>query len=95
MNCVESLQQQTATSEVLRVISSSPGELDPVFQAMLENAVRICEAKFGVLFLFDGDAFHCAAEIGTPPEYAQFHRRRWPFRPMPGSHEIASCGQSR
>ena len=82
----ESLQQQTATSEVLSVISSSPGELEPVFQAVLENAVRICEAKFGVLLRFDGDAFHYAAEVGTPPEYAQFHRRRGPFRPIPGSH---------
>ena len=81
----ESLQQQTATSEVLSVISSSPGELEPVFQAVLENAVRICEAKFGVLLRFDGDAFHYAAEVGTPPEYAQFHRRRGPFRPISGS----------
>jgi GAF domain-containing protein len=51
----ESLEQQTATSEVLKVISSSPGELEPVFQAMLENATRICEAKFGTLFLREGD----------------------------------------
>jgi GAF domain-containing protein len=59
----ESLNQQTATSEVLSVISSSPGELQPVFQAMLENATRVCEAKFGVLYRFDGDAFHFTAEV--------------------------------
>ena len=51
----ESLAQQTATSEVLGVISSSPGELEPVFQAILENGTRICEAKFGAMSLFDGD----------------------------------------
>src|SRR5262249_12278104 len=56
----DSLQQQTATSEVLRVISSSPGELEAVFQAMLANAVRICEAKFGDLYLRDTDAFRMA-----------------------------------
>jgi GAF domain-containing protein len=81
----EALEQQTATSEILRVISSSPGELEPVFQAMLENATRICEAKFGALFRFDGEVLHLAAEVGTPPEYAQFHSRRGPFKPMPGS----------
>jgi hypothetical protein len=80
----ESLEQQTATSEVLQVISSSPGELGPVFQAMLENATRICEAKFGVLHRFDGK-FHFAAEVGTPPEYAEFLRRRGPFQPKPGT----------
>ena len=81
----ESLEQQTATSEVLRVISSSPGELKPVFQTMLENAVRICEAKFGSLFRFDGEHFHFAAEVGTPLEYADFQRDRGPIKPRPGS----------
>ena len=82
----EALEQQTATSEVLRVISSSPGELEPVFQAMLENAVRICEAKFGILFRHDGQAFELAAELDTPPEFAEFQRRRGPFQPIPGGH---------
>ena len=79
----ESLEQQTATSEVLKVISSSPGELEPVFEAMLENAVRICEAKFGSLFRFDGNMFHLAAQVGTPPELAEFQRRRGPFQSGP------------
>jgi two-component system, NtrC family, sensor kinase len=81
----ESLEQPTATSEVLRVISSSPGELEPVFEAMLGNAVRICEAKFGILFRFDGEAFHFAAEVGTPREFAEFEKRRGSFQPIPGS----------
>ena len=67
----ESLEQQTATSEVLQVISSSPGELEPVFTAMLENAVRICEAKFGNLLLYENEAFRMAAMHGAPPEYAE------------------------
>jgi signal transduction histidine kinase len=71
----ESLQQQTATSEVLRVISSSPGELQPVFMAMLENAVRICEAKFGTMFLREGDAFRTVALHNAPPAYAELRRR--------------------
>jgi GAF domain-containing protein len=81
----QSLEQQTATADVLRVISSSPGELEPVFQAMLENATRICQANFGTLYRFDGEKFHFAAEVGTPLELAEFIRRRGPFRPQPGA----------
>src|ERR1019366_4431684 len=76
----ESLEQQTATSEVLRVISSSPGELGPVFEAMLANAVRICEANFGVLFRFNGDASEAAAMFGVPPAFSEFWQRG-PQRP--------------
>ncbi len=71
----ESLAQQTATSEVLRVISSSPGDLGPVFQAMLENATRICEAKFGNLFLNDDGAFRAVAWHGEPT-YVEFWSRQ-------------------
>jgi transcriptional regulator with GAF, ATPase, and Fis domain len=87
----ESLEQQTATSEVLSVISSSPGELEPVFQTILENATRICEAKFGTLYLFDANAFLWAAQVGAPPEYAQFLRQRGSFQPTAGAPLIA-CG---
>ena len=82
----ESLQQQTATADVLRVISSSPGDLDPVFQAMLANATRICEAKFGNLFLIDGDGCRWAAGMGTPPKLAEYFTQRSLFQPTPGSH---------
>jgi signal transduction histidine kinase len=80
----ESLEQQTATSEVLGIISSSPGELEPVFNAMLANAVRICDAQFGTMFRFDGGLFHLAAGIGTPPALAEFQTKRGPFRPEAG-----------
>ena len=72
----ESLDQQTATSEVLRVISSSPGDLEPVFQAMLENATRICQAKFGFMFRYDGKAFHTMAQRHDVPALAEFYRDR-------------------
>ena len=77
----EALEQQTATSEVLGVISSSPGELEPVFEAMLANATRICEAKFGILFLCEGDAFRAVAMHGVPPAFAEDVERREPYPP--------------
>jgi GAF domain-containing protein len=81
----ESLEQQTATSEVLQVISSSPGELGPVFQAMLENAVRICDAKFGVLNRYDNEIFNTVASFGAPPALAEFFRQQGPFHPPAGT----------
>ena len=80
----ESLDQQTATSEVLRVISSSPGELEPVFQVMLENATRICEAKFGVMQLSVSNGFRAVALHDVPPAYAEAMRRDPVFRPIVG-----------
>jgi GAF domain-containing protein len=80
----EALEQQTATSEVLRVISASPGELEPVFQAMLERAVRICGAKFGNIYRWDGEALHILASHNTPPAFAEAVRRS-PYRPYPHS----------
>jgi GAF domain-containing protein/CheY-like chemotaxis protein len=80
----EALEQQIATSEVLRVISTSPGKLKPVFQAMLENATRICEAKFGVLYRYDGTAFHADAMLGVPAAFAD-DLRRGPRHPTPDS----------
>src|SRR5262245_37647037 len=63
----EALEQQTATSEVLQVISSSPGDLRPVFETMLAKAVGICEAKFGTMNLYDAGAFHTVAMHNVPP----------------------------
>ena len=71
----ESLEQQTATSDVLRVISSSPGDLEPVFKAMLENARRLCEAEFGNLFLREGETFRVVAQHNAPPAHAEWLRR--------------------
>jgi signal transduction histidine kinase len=84
----ETLEQQTATSEVLRVISSSPCELEPAFETMLTNAARLCDAKFGVLNLYDGDAFHTVALYNVPAAYAETWRHET-FRPHPGSGHAA------
>jgi hypothetical protein len=74
------LEQQTATSEVLEVISSSPGDLEPVFAAMLEKAARICDAAFGNIYRWDGDVLHLVGTHNTPPALAEA-RRRSPIRP--------------
>ena len=81
----ESLEQQSATSEVLKAISSSPGELEPVFQAVLEKAVRVCGAKFGILFLSDGDGFRTTAMHNVPRAFAKKRERRAFVRPPPAS----------
>ena len=81
----EALEQQTATSEVLKVISSSPGELEPVFNAILENATRICGAKFGVLWRrFDDGTARIFASLSVPSAFAEF-LQRGPHRPGPFS----------
>ena len=81
----EALEQQTATSGVLKVISSFSGELEPVFQTMLQNAVRICRAKFGNLWLREGGAFRLGAMHGAPPAYADYLCREPVIRPTPGT----------
>src|SRR5262245_41946299 len=70
----ESLEQQTATSEVLKVISSSPGDLEPVFESMLQNSVRICEAGFGQMFLCEGDIVRLVAAVGVPTALIEFDK---------------------
>ncbi|MGB7693417.1 MAG: GAF domain-containing protein, partial [Pseudolabrys sp.] len=82
----EALEQQTATSEVLKVISSSPGELEPVFNAMLENATRICDASYAAMWLHDGDGFRNAAFHGAlPPAYTEQWQSGMAFDPGPHS----------
>src|SRR5215831_6502301 len=81
----EALEQQTATSEVLQVISSFPGDLEPVFQSMLENATRICDAQCGNLYLCEGDAFRIVAMHGAAPAYAEARKNNPLVRPPPDS----------
>ena len=79
----ESLEQQTATSEVLKVISSSPGKLEPAFNSMLENATRLCEAKFGTMYLYEGGAYRAVATHNAPAAYAELRKRNPTLRPPP------------
>jgi class 3 adenylate cyclase len=86
----QSLEQQIATADVLRVISSSPSDLQPVFDAMLQNAVRVCEASFGVLWTYDRERFYAAALHAVPQQFAEFIQK--PMQPAPGGAFMQLAG---
>jgi signal transduction histidine kinase len=79
----EAIERENATAEVLRIISTSSGELAPVFEAMLANATRLCEAKFGTLYTYDGNGFHAAAFHNAPPAYIEARKREPVINPLP------------
>ena len=87
----EALERQAATDEALRMISSSPGDLQPVFNTMLENALRICEAKFGVLFRIDDEVTYPVAMLNLPPAFDQYLRQRERRKPKAGSDLDMLC----
>jgi GAF domain-containing protein/HAMP domain-containing protein len=87
----EALEQQTATAEVLGVINSSPGDLAPVFDAMLDKATRLCEAKIGVLWTYHGEQMEASAILGAPPLYAEFLRQG--PRPLSPTHQRLLQGE--
>ena len=86
----EALEQQTATAEVLQVINASPGNLAPVFDAMLEKATRLCDAAFGDLLIYNSEAFHRAAMQGVTPAMAEFFVSRYTQNPSRVRHFIVS-----
>src|SRR5262249_14674744 len=90
----EALERQAATAEVLRVISISPGELEPVFGSLLENATRICGAKFGAMYLSEGNAFRIVAMHNVPPAFAELRRRNPLVRPNP-QQALARAGATK
>ena len=90
----EALEQQAAASQVLQVISSSLGDLEPVFMSILENARRICDVTFGILALFRDGAFQIAALTNPPPAFAELRRREPIFRPEP-SNPLARVAASK
>ena len=86
----EAQEREAAAAEVLRVISTSPGDLDAVFRAMLENATRLCGAQFGTLFRYDGEKVHRLAGVGTPASLTEFQRKRGPIVPGAGTRMFES-----
>jgi transcriptional regulator with GAF, ATPase, and Fis domain len=84
LELAEAREQQTATAEVLGVINSSPGDLAPVWDVMLERALHLCDASFGNLVTFDGEAFHFVAASGHP-EFDEWTRNAGPLKPGPGT----------
>jgi GAF domain-containing protein len=90
----ESLEQQKATSEVLGVISDSPGDLEPVFQAMLRNAMRICEAGSGIMFEFVDGKFRGLSSLGVPPAFAEWHDTPRVWTPDTGLGRLADTKQT-
>jgi two-component system, NtrC family, sensor kinase len=85
----EAVARETATAEVLQVINSSPGDLKPVFEAMIEKALRLCEASFGVLSRIEGDKFHAIAVRGAPPALAEALRQSRPLMPGNSHYRLA------
>ena len=81
----EALLREAANSEILRLISSSPGDLELVFRTILEDATRICNANFGTLFRFAGEKFYPVAQFNTPAALLEAQTRRGPFQPTPGT----------